>query len=213
MRGFGRIYQGHFDFQSKRVREWTRDSIPTYAYYSPIILGDSLQDNQGFSANWMYLYPFIVHRTRKFDYIAAYKSASAAGTYYFRLGVYNDTGDVWPKEPILETADITMNIPSGLTDVALSPPLHLSAGRLYWAVMYAQNSTGIFRGMDYSKSGYSNHLLGADSIHTARANCIWYGVQAWNPFPNPFPAYAGAPYGPLWASSDFPLIMFRWYGP
>lgn len=137
--------------------------------------------------------PFYVPVTQTFDRIAINVTTAAAGNA--RLGLYADTGAVYPGIRLLDAGVVTTGT-TGIRWVAISPSLTLAPG-LYWTARL-QDATPSIQGL----SGHGLIALGSDDL--AAIVTGWRLTRVYGDgLPDPFPA------GAAFLTAGRPVVFLR----
>lgn len=129
------------------------------------------------SVNTMDFIPFYVPVTQTFNRIAIAVTVAGAAGSQARLGVYADSGDVYPGALLVDAGEVTTDV---LGERSLAVSLVLTPG-LYW-------TANLFSGTPTIRlvAGSALIPLGVD-ITTATFDTGFRAAQAYAPLPNPAP--------------------------
>ena len=105
-------------------------------YYSGMIVGLTTIVNIGANADYVFAIPIIISKNTTFDRIAVDVTTACSGVCVTagancRLGIYRDTGNVYPGSLIIDAGAVAINV-LGLAELVINQPL--TAG-LYWLFM------------------------------------------------------------------------------
>jgi len=158
-------------------------------WYLTLLITAGAGVGAGFSPDELWAVPFPVIRKSRWDCIGI--SAWAEGPdIELRLGIYDDDGDCYPDNLLLETAALTSLPFEEAIDITLVKGLyHLAVLGRY----------------DFNATNYpiqSINILGAASSGNPIYPSSYVAIQGYGPLPDPFPA--GADMG-----DDKPAIMLR----
>ncbi len=105
-------------------------------YYSGMIVGLTTIVNIGANADYVFAIPIIISKNTTFDRIAVDVTTACSGVCVTagancRLGIYRDTGNVYPGSLIIDAGAVAIDV-LGLAELIINQPL--TAG-LYWLFM------------------------------------------------------------------------------
>jgi len=143
----------------------------------------------------IYAIPFIVPVAQTFDRIALY--VYGATNRVIRLGIYEESGSVYPGSLVLGTAELDCSS-SGVKEETINQ--NLSAG-LYWLAALNGVATGNVKSLYYNYS--VEMILGRTACDDATPESCYYASQAYGAMPDPFPGGAS-----MW-QTHMPAIMLR----
>lgn len=146
-------------------------------YYTSRLTGSPLE-NTLVPTNAIDVLPFVVTESQNFDRIAIRVTTAVAGNC--RLGIYADSGDVYPGNLILDAGEVDTGT-TGVKEIIIS--LNLTPG-LYWLAR-------VFNAQPYIKGIPSNSIipvLGMDSTISGSPATGWRKNYTYGTLPNPFPA-------------------------
>jgi len=135
--------------------------------------------------NLLYAYPFIVPVSQSFDRIViAVSTARVNGVA--RAGIYDDDGDVYPNNLILDSGEVDCSVIGYKTTVIAET---LVPG-LYWLALNSDGDADIvFRAMDYNQTspiGYFT-ILGNDAGNfITNPGTHWSVAEVYGALPDPF---------------------------
>ncbi len=160
--------------KSKGIQSYIRTAAIDCYYSYPIMISTS---TLAVSANTLYAIPFICGtEDRIADRIAMNATTGSAGNA--RLGIYDDTGNLYPNNLILDagTVDTTS---AGVKTITISQTLY--ADKLYWLAIVL-NATPILRALGNTSIF---HPLGITST-LGVMNTQWSVAFTYAALPNPF---------------------------
>lgn len=141
--------------------------------------------------NTLHAYPFIVPTSQDFDRIIV-EVVTAPVNGVCRLGIYDDDGDVYPDNLIVDSGELdtsTIGFKAGVIAETLTPGL-------YWLVINSNGDTNVYiRGMDWDTSYPQSYfaILGRpDTSFLSPPYLFWRLSEAYAALPNPFTGGATA---------------------
>lgn len=135
--------------------------------------------SSSFTSNTIYAFPFFTAIASTWDRIGTY--ITYGGTGLARLGVYGDTGSVYPGALILDSGELTVPS-SGVLQATIN--LSLDPG-LYWLVLLSDSNLTL-SGHD---GRYHYGIFGSSSPEVAGSSC--YAVShSYGALPSTFPSGA-----------------------
>ncbi len=169
-------------------------------YYGPFLSGGA-QTTQGIaSANSLRAFPFFIPRTAKFDRIAIRVTTAGTGTTpRARLGIYDDSGNVFPNKLVLDAGEVNVSS-TGIKELTID--VTLQAGKLYWLVLIGQDTTSL--AVAATAIGDVFPIVGYESDLSGTPLSGWAVTQTYGALPTTYPT--GSPVS--WTLS-VPLIALR----
>lgn len=150
-------------------------------YYGSGIVS-ALTTTNAIGADVLRAYPFILEKGQTFDRIIAEVTGGVGGSN-FRIGIYNDTGLVFPGSLILQSGDL-----SGASAAVLSATINqaLDPGLYWFSIVASANIT-----MRAWANGTVPTVLGSLATMGTASNCQGYGgVFSFAALPANYPTIA-----------------------
>lgn len=169
-------------------------------YYGPFLSGGAQTTQSIASANSIRAFPFFVPRTTKFDRIAIRVTTAGTGTTpRARLGIYDDNGNVFPGNLVLDAGEVVVSA-TGVKELTID--VTLQGGKLYWLVLIGQDTTSLV--VAATAAGDIFPIVGYESDLSGTPLSGWAVSQTYGALPATYPT--GSPVS--WTLS-VPLIALR----
>lgn len=169
-------------------------------YYGPFLSGGAQTTQSIASANSMRAFPFFVPKTTKFDRIAIRVTTAGTGTTpRARLGIYDDNGNVFPGNLVLDAGEVVVSA-TGVKELTID--VTLQGGKLYWLVLIGQDTTSLV--VAATAAGDIFPIVGYESDLSGTPLSGWAVSQTYGALPATYPT--GSPVS--WTLS-VPLIALR----
>lgn len=156
-------------------------------YYGSFFTGGAQATQSIAAAGSLRAFPFFVPRTAKFDRIAIRVTTAGTGTTpKSRLGIYEDSGSIYPGKLVLDAGEVSVNT-NGIKELVID--LALKSGKLYWLAQLGQDTTSLAVGAIPTTDTLAT-ILGWDSSLSGTPPLGYAVNQAYGAFPTNYPAGA-----------------------
>lgn len=156
-------------------------------YYGSFFTGGAQTTQAIATVNSLRAFPFFIPRTAKFDRISIRVTTAATGpTPRARLGVYEDSGSVYPGKLVLDAGEVNVSA-TGIKELVID--LTLKSGKLYWLVLLGQDTASLAVGAIPTTDALAT-FLGWDSTLSGTPPLGYSVTQTYGALPATYPAGA-----------------------
>lgn len=169
-------------------------------YYGPFLSGGAQTTQSIASANSIRAFPFFVPKNTKFDRIAIRVTTAGTGTTpRARLGIYDDNGNVFPGNLVLDAGEVNVSA-TGVKELTID--VTLQGGKLYWLVLVGQDTTSLV--VAATAAGDIFPIVGYESDLSGTPLSGWAASQTYGALPATYPTAS-----PVNWTLSVPLIALR----